>query len=161
VTDAAAIVALRRISLYLSDSGHPDAAWFSAALQEYEAGARFGIAFDHTLGLRPGIGQTSWWEAEAIDKRDDLIRIIAARHFPGISRRSAADAIIREAKRYETTAWRSHRAYWSAPDSLIGTLRAHLFDLMKLGLPITRRVAERALMRHETPPIHGSRVAAR
>jgi hypothetical protein len=146
---AASIAALRRISLHLSNTGHADGQWFAAALQEFEAGARLGLTLDAALDLRPGTGQTSWWEAEAIVRRDELIRTIAGRHFPGMSRRRAADAIVREAQRYQTTAWRSQRAYRSAPAELVGTLRGDLFALLKIGTSLSIGTARRALA-HES-----------
>ncbi|HVW69192.1 MAG TPA: hypothetical protein VHB68_09465 [Steroidobacteraceae bacterium] len=133
VTGAAAIACLRAIAARLIEREDVDAAWFAAALQEYTTGARFGSTLDDAFGVRPGRGETPWWEAEALAQRTALLRAIRGRHFPTLTARRAAEKIAAAATRYEAARWRRHRAYTTPPADILGTLTADLFTLLRLG----------------------------
>jgi hypothetical protein len=114
-----------------------DAAWFLAALQEFETGAPYQQrrTLDDILGLKLAPGETGWWEAEKLARRDALLRQIRARYFPTLSQRAAAQAIRDALTRYETTQWKKHSAFTSVP-----TLRGidvELFKLLKLRVPLS------------------------
>lgn len=146
---ASSIARLRVVAARFLEHDDPDAAWFCAALQEYEAGAVHGLTLDQALGLRAGPGERPWWQTEALGRRNDILRGIAARYFPGRSAKAAAEAITSAAQRYEAAGWRRHRAFMVPPAEIGGTLRGELFYLLKTGAPLSVRTVERAL-RHET-----------
>jgi hypothetical protein len=143
------IAALRRISSYLSDTGHPDGAWFAACLAEYEAGARFGLTVADALGFRLGPGESPWWECEALARRDTLLQAIAARHFSALGARPAATALMQELARYEASGWRRHRGNLLPPVTLT-PLQCDLFALLKLRAPVSFGTVRRALA-HQIP----------
>lgn len=149
MTAPAAIDRLRRIAARLVELGDADSDWFAAALTQYESSARFGLSIDEALGLRPGRGQTAWWEMEANNRRDELIRQIAKRFFGDLVQRDAAAAIIGKARLYESATWKTHRQFTSPPESIQGSLRGDLFLLLKTGAPLSVRTAQRALC-HQT-----------
>jgi hypothetical protein len=139
-----AIVALRRISQHLRDTQHGDGPAFAAALAQYESGVRFGLTFDEALGLRrAGSGETSWWEAEKIVKRNDLIRNIAAKYFSALSGRPAAAALTQAIMRYQQGRWGVHKTYATPPPEL-DDLHAAMFRLLKIddlpAEPTIRRI---------------------
>lgn len=141
---------LRSIAARLLEREDVAAAWFGAALQEYTAGAQHGLTLDQALGLRAGPGARPWWQLEALARRDEVLRAIAARHFPARSAKAAAEAITSAAQRYEAVGWRRHRAFMAPPAEIAGTLRGELFYLLKTGGALSVRTVERAL-RHEMP----------
>lgn len=150
MTDAAAINRLRAIAAALIAREDPHASWLAACLAEYATGARYGLTLDAALGLRPGAGERAWWQLEALEQRDKLLRATAREFFPTLSIRAAARAIAALLTRYETTTWPGARVYASLPrpDTLPGRLHA----LLKLGEPVTLRVIERALACCATEP---------
>lgn len=145
-----AIDRLRGIATRLEVREDPDAEWFREALALYESGARHGLDLDAALGLRPGPGGTTWWEQEAAAQRDDLVRLIAARYFGGLSQRAQAEAITHKVRGYEAGAYRAHRKFAAAPRAILGSVRAWLFALLKTGAPISVSTVRRALAQ-ETP----------
>jgi hypothetical protein len=147
--DAGTIAKLRGIAAGLRKDD-PDREWFTACLAEYESGARHGLTLDAAFGLRLRAGQTSWWDTESCGRRDELLRIIAGKYFPGLGNRAAARSILRETTRYEAAGWRQHRAFKSPPPALAGTLHGALFSLLKVGEPLSEGTARRALA-HESP----------
>jgi hypothetical protein len=63
-----------------------------------------------TEALRVAPGQRSLATRAAIAKRDELIRELARRFYPGLSRNRQAEAIHRELSRYATSTWLHTRA---------------------------------------------------
>jgi hypothetical protein len=146
VSDAAApIDRLRRISVYLRDTGYSDHEWFTTALAQYESAARHRLSFDQALGLSLGPGATAWWEIEDDRKRDMMIRAISARHFDGATPRAAALAITAAVERYAAAGWRRHRDFISPPTGLLGTLRGDLFVLLKVRERLSFKIIYAAL----------------
>lgn len=80
MTDSVAnIDRLRRIAGSLKRE-NVDAAWFVAALAQYESGAPLGMSMEAAFGLAcSSRGQRPWWALEARRRRDELIRAIDAR----------------------------------------------------------------------------------
>ncbi len=153
MTDAASrIDRLRRIAARL---GGADGEWFVTALQEYEAGARYGGSLDQALGLRLGPGTTPWWQIEDCGKRDALLRDIAARHFDGTTPRAAALAITTAVHRYAAAGWRRHQTFTSPPAELLGTLRSDLFVLLKIGQRLSFKIIYTALRRAPENEVSG------
>jgi hypothetical protein len=131
-TATAPIDRFRGIAARLIARQDPDWEWFRVGLSLYESGAELGLTLGDAFGFALSRGATPWWESESHARRDELIRTIAAQHFPALSGRPAAAAIAEAIARYETTAWRQHRAYLAPPPRLRG-LGADLFRLLKLG----------------------------
>ncbi len=148
MTGADSIVRLRAIATRLSEREDQDSAWFANALAEYEAGALHGLTLGDAFGFRLQPGESSWWELEARSQRDALIRRIVQRYFGGLSARSAADALAKKVLRYESGDWRSDRKFKLRP-TLTG-LHAELFQLLKIGVPVSVATIRRALA-HEIP----------
>jgi hypothetical protein len=138
---ATAINRLRAIAARLRDD--PDAPWFAACVAEYQSGAPHGLTLEDAFGLRPG-----WWRLEAIERRDEILREIAARHFPALKARAAAGEIAGRIERYRTATWRRDRGIMSPATA--DPLRIRLHRLLKLDLPIGFSTIRRALA-HETP----------
>jgi hypothetical protein len=165
LTAAAAITNLRTIAAHLVARKHPLAAWFAAALAEYEASAPRGVDLGEAFGLQAAAGARQWWESERRRHRNEILRELAARHFPGLSTRAAADAIVTALVRYQATRWRRHRAYATPPAGLTA-LEADLFRLLKVQAPVSRRTVQRALgsvchevplfVAHETADLHAA-----
>lgn len=150
------ITRLRAIAGRLIERDDPEAAWFSAVLQEYEAGARHGMTLEQAFGLACAPGERPWWHAEACERRDALLRDLAERQFPALSARGAAEAIVTALTRYETTAWRRDRAYLSPPEGL----RGDLFRLLRLEAPLSEGTIRRALTGSRDIPIRAPRASA-
>lgn len=141
MTAAASIARLRAIAARLIEREDADAAWFAAALQEYTAGAPHGLTLGDAFGLRLEPGERPWWQLDAIERRDELLRRIASTYFPGLAGRSAAAAILTALARYEATGWRRDRAYVTPP----AALRGDLFRLLRLAAPLSESTIRRAL----------------
>ena len=161
MSDAAPIDRLRAIARHLDEIQHPDATWFAAALAAYESGARHGMTLDDALGLRVGQGERPWWAVEAMQQRDELLRAIARQHFPSMSRRAAAAAIAHELNRYRESRWRVDRAYRQPPAQLLGSVRAELFRLLKLDVPLGVGTLRRALDSAREPLAHETGISVR
>jgi hypothetical protein len=132
VSAVAVIAALRRIADDLVRCGHPDAPFFSAALQQYESGAAHGMTFGQAFALESNDRrETGWWKQAALDRRNTLLREIRRRHFPQLSTRRAAEAIVTAAARYCGGRWSLHRRA-PAPPSGADALTVDLFALMRL-----------------------------
>jgi hypothetical protein len=143
---ADAFARLCRLAARLSQpDADEDARWFVAAVREYESGAPHGRTLDDAFGLRPRVGQTSWWEHELLQERGALIRE-AAKYFPAIkSRRKKADEISRALSRYRSGDWRRHRAYTTPPEELCNALHGVLFRLLKLDVALGATIVRDAL----------------
>ncbi|HJS88696.1 MAG TPA: hypothetical protein VJ738_01885 [Steroidobacteraceae bacterium] len=147
------IAALRALAARLRERDDPAADWFTQCLAQYETNARLRVpeAMESAFGLRPGgRGRESWVDTEARLRRDEMIRRIKDRFFPGHDIERAAEAIARAAEQYRTGRFRLHVKLMAPPPEIVGTLRGELFSLLKIGAPLSKRTAQRALC-HETP----------
>jgi hypothetical protein len=149
VQNGSPIARLRAIAARLLARDDPDGEWFACCLSEYQAGARHGRTLGDAFGLRLRPGESGWWELEARARRDDLIRRLAARFFSDLRRGAAATAIAGKVRRYESSRWRQHKAF-TAPPAATSELGRALFELLKVGAPVTESVIARAL-RQQTP----------
>jgi hypothetical protein len=138
MTDSvAAISRLRAIAADLVERQHELAPWFAAALGEYESGARFGVELGEAFGL--GL----WWQIERRQRRDELLREIAAQHFPALKARAAAEEITARIGRYQASTWRTDRGLMSP--SSTDPLRILLHRLLKLDQAVGFSTVRRAL----------------
>jgi hypothetical protein len=141
---AESMVALRRIALYLNETGHIDREWFATAIEEYASRAALGATLDDALSLARGPGERGWWEIESRDARDALIRSTVAAHFAGLSAAAAARGLLQALARYEAGVWRTQRAFRTSPDAA-ESLSAALFAILKTGAPVSARTVRRVL----------------
>ena len=75
--------------------GVSDPAKVASALRRYLQEAPNGLTLDEALGLVPAPGHPAWWTTEARQRRDDVIRELARRHYAGLSVRETARQIAR------------------------------------------------------------------
>lgn len=141
-----AIACLRRIATALEAGELPtadDCGWLADRLRRYDADAARGLTIELALDLSPAVGGASWWRAEELARRDELILQIAADHFAGLSPPKAGKALAREWARYSRCARRADldRGQSNAPQ---GSLRRALFELAEVveDLPEVRRLAD-------------------
>ncbi len=139
------VTRLRRLAAALDAGEQPDpgdGAWLGQRLARYLADASRGLSVEMALDLSPNPGDAPWFEIERLDRRDELLLQITAKHFPGLSPPRASAALTAEWRQYERHAQAvdRQRGYSvAAPD----TLRADLFRLTELGdLPGGRRLAD-------------------
>lgn len=142
MSDRDAMNRLRAIAARLLERHDPDAEWFGACVQEYVAGARHGRSLADVFGLTVRAGARPWWVLEALEARTALLRELRQRHFPALDGRPAVAAIVAAISRYETGGWRRDRKFVNPPPD---PLRAHLFALLKLGVPLGASTIRRAL----------------
>jgi hypothetical protein len=144
-TGADSIARLRAIAQRLRERGDPDAAWFAAELAEIETSARRGVDLGCAFRLKPGRGETSWWEDDANKHRDDGVRSFAAKHLPKLKPHAATNEILRVLALYERVGWQRHKAFASPPPETVNTRSGDLFVLLKLGRPLTFKTIYTAL----------------
>jgi hypothetical protein len=136
---------LRALAGRLTAAEHVDGQWFAACLAEFESGAPHGSTLADAFGFQLAPGERPWWVVEAYIRRDALIRAIALRWYPGCSDRAAVTALVRALARYRATGWRRDRAYKSPPAELLSTVQADMFNLLKIGAPLSPGTIRRAL----------------
>jgi hypothetical protein len=142
----------------LEDGGGAAGAWFVDLVQQYDAGARHGCKLDELAGLIPRAGRDPWWEVEDRRRRDELLRDIAGRWFPGGSRRRQARLIAEQLGRYEATAWRRDRLFLQPPSMYRGKLREALFRVLKScrSAPACSTVEKVLAVRRQPPAFAGA-----
>ncbi|MSP50319.1 MAG: hypothetical protein EXQ95_13470 [Alphaproteobacteria bacterium] len=149
MTPAAAMERLRLVAAIVCDHDDPVGPWFAQRVAEYEQGAQAGLKLDRVLGLTPGPGAEPWWATARRQRRDDMIRGLATKHFghgSAIAGRGLVHALTVVITRYETRGtWRQDRVNGRPPVAKNRGLDAALFDLLSLELPITRGVVKTAL----------------
>lgn len=140
----------------LEDDPDGAGAWFNAALQQFQAAARHGLTLEQAFGLQCGPGERPWWHSEALEQRDEILRRLAAAHFPTLGTRPAAAAISRALARYEGGRWRRDKDFMAPPEGVAG----ELFRLLKLGVPLSEGTIRRALsVGSQDIPIRAPRTA--
>jgi hypothetical protein len=113
-----ALRAVRALVLDQNDTTLLPVAW---AIDAWLSG---GGDFAEALGLAPG-----WHSALRQRQRDEALRELATRHFPGLCGRPGARAMVAAATDYETRRWPRDRAAGRRPDGADGLL----FDVLTLG----------------------------
>ena len=141
-----AVQKLRAIAAALEAGRAPDpgdGAWLASRVRRYLDGAERGLlTIDLALGLAPGPGGVTWFEAERRDQRDSLLRDMAVRHFPGQCSGPAAKAIEAAWRQYVRNRLASDRRRGES-GAAPGTLDADLFALAKLsGPPAEKRLRD-------------------
>ena len=76
-----------------------DAAWLADAIQRYDQEASGGTSIATALGLARKAGDTAWWHAEALERRNGIIREVRQTFFGDLAVEEAAKEIIRAAGR--------------------------------------------------------------
>lgn len=76
-----------------------DAAWFAGAVRRYDEGAPAGVDLARAFGMNLSVGGTTWWKAEALDRRNQLIREARETYFADLELSDAADQIRQAAAR--------------------------------------------------------------
>lgn len=130
----AAVRRLRRARDVLAASGDPDACAVAAALGAY-LDPRATCRLEEVLELAPiGVGAERWRTAARREMRDDALRQLAERFFPGLSISARAEALGRVVRRYRVTAWHRADCYAAAmPASYVGTVSQYLFAAFTAG----------------------------
>jgi hypothetical protein len=138
---------LRAVAAREAVIGDPDG--FAAAVAEYGSGAKFGQRLDEVFGL----SASRWWLTEALARRDELVRRLAAGFFSHEPSAVVASALARYAASAE---WRDARAYRSPPARTSERHRL-CFLILKLGDAPSDRTVRRILARsgHVPPPSDG------
>ena len=134
----AAVEKLRRIAAALEAGRAPDpgdGAWLATRLRKYLDGAERGMStLDLAFDLGAGLGGVTWVEEERRDRRDRLLRDMAARHFPRQEPGPAARSLAAAWRRYGRTR-RGSDARRGESGASPGTLDGDLFALAVLGGP--------------------------
>lgn len=130
----AAVWRLRRARDVLAASGDPDVCAVAAALNAY-LDPRATCRLEEVLELAPiGVGAERWRTAARRERRDDALRDLAERFFPGLSISAQAEALGRLIRRYRATAWpRADRYAAAMPSSYLGTVSQYLFAAFAAG----------------------------
>ncbi len=125
-----------------AEHGGAEGADFARRFADYEAG-RGSLPLDAALGLRPDAGRHHWAKAEALLRRDELIRDLA-RHHQAPSQAQTAKMVCHDLFRYKTGNWRRDRNAGRPPGGC-GARVELLFKLTSLSVRISRRIIDRAL----------------
>lgn len=108
-------------------------------------------SLDAAFGLKPGPGERSWRTISALQRRDDLIRQVAAEHYAGMTAREAGERISIELGRFRNSHdWRRSRAATTCP--FTGP-KAKWWQILRL---IDRPIGAsriRQILANERPPI--------
>ena len=98
---------------------------------------------EDALGIRTSRGGMPWWREEATRKRDELLRLLAQRHFAHLSVSQRAHQIHLMLTRYAASGWRFDCRMNEMPDGYRGTSSELLWHAFKTGAAIP--VGERHL----------------
>jgi hypothetical protein len=124
------IAFLRRVASAAA-AGKPlepaDGAWFARCLGNYLADASKGLSMEEAFDMARARGQVAWWTQEQLDRRDELVRRMAAEFFPNLSRPQQAREIAKAGKLYASAGWRRDKGRAGVPPDQRGTLRELLF----------------------------------
>ncbi len=90
---------IRLAIIVLEASDDPAARRVAAALQHYDA-ERGATTTDKALHVASMPGQTTWWAAEALDRRTAAIRAIRERECPDMGVTAASREIAKRCRRY-------------------------------------------------------------
>jgi hypothetical protein len=88
----------------------------------------------------------------AIEQRNDLLRVAAARFLPGLCVQAAARDLHRELRRYATTAWPRERLLDALPQKHRGTMREALWRALKARDHIPSESHLRRILRADVAP---------
>jgi hypothetical protein len=122
-------------------AGEPSTARVADGLRLwFEAGD--GVTLESCLGL----GST-WRSARRRQRRERLLKQIAAEYFPELGGRPRANAIDRAIADYETRSWQRDRRSGNRRSGLPGLL----FDLLALGAPLLSEESIRAVLGKKSP----------
>jgi hypothetical protein len=115
--------------------------WLAECLERFLAHQAESI--EEALGIQSMRGGIPWWREEAIRQRDALLRLLALRHFSGLSLTRRSREIYLLARRYAETAWRFDRNLPAMPDRYRHKPQELLFQAFRLAAPMP--VCERHL----------------
>jgi hypothetical protein len=103
--------------------------------------ARNCESMEEALGLKYSRGGVPWWLEEAIRKRDDALRRLAAEHFFEMTPAAKAKGVHCIAVRYAASGWRHDRDRAQPPCEYTGTMKEYLWAAFKSGaaMPIGER----------------------
>lgn len=127
---------LRRIADMLARADDPDERWHADQLQAYLDNAARGVTLEHALGLAGEPRKPRWWTVERLARRDELIRALAARHWPGLKPTPQAAAFAQAMRRHESAYWTEAGRTRPLPPP---GLQADLFEIRSLGATPNRR----------------------
>lgn len=116
------ISALERAVLHLAQTGDESHAVVADAIALWLRDGGSDLSFDAALSLPWG-----WRRPHRIEKRNQMLRDLARRHWPELSGRALARKISTTARRYEAGAFARHRQT-GRPDGLQGDL----FDVLSV-----------------------------
>jgi len=102
-----------------------------AAREAFDA-ALEGQGLDAAFGLQALPGQRSWQTRRKLAERDELVRRLRVKRYPGSSDRYAADEISRSLDRYFTSAWRrGDKKSTQCPMRLVGRDQQYFWEILK------------------------------
>ncbi len=115
--------------------------WLAECLDRFLA--HRAATIEEALGIPSLRGGVPWWREEAIRKRDALLRVLALRHFAGLTITERSREICRLARRYAESAWQLDRGREEMPQRYRNTPLELLFRAFRLSAPMP--VSERHL----------------
>jgi hypothetical protein len=121
-----AVSDLLRLAEHLDTVREPWAVSLSARLERLLDGEDPARA----LGLRSTRGRRRWRTVNAIQRRNAILRTIAAEFFPDMKPARQGQEIARELRRYAATGWRFDQDKAACPHPE-DSLRAHFWLLMR------------------------------
>jgi hypothetical protein len=115
------------------------ASWLGRSIDDFLA--HRSPTIDDALGLRMPRGGMPWWREEATRKRDELLRLLALKHFAHFSISQQAHQIRLMLLRYAASGWRFDSRMDEMPAGYRGTSSELLWRAFKTGaaIPIGER----------------------
>jgi len=138
---------------FTTDPGNRAAAeWVADCVAEYLERADKGVTLEEIFGLKPGRGQSPWWEHKVRANRDAAIRYLA-RPFSVYPISEQARRVVDAASRYRRGRWRFDRgkAFVDYKDSK----NRALFDMLRCtgGELPSEPIVRHALADREIPDL--------
>lgn len=110
-----------------------DGPWLAAGLDAYLRRAPEGLTLPAALELAVPVGGAPWWRIDALARRDDALRRLAAEHYSSLPPSERAAAIGVSLRRYASTSWPRDRHFSACPSRLVGTSGELLFAIMSVS----------------------------